>query len=441
MTIPYLKDFDELVYLMRSSFGGNGKTVMLSRNKKILINPSAKTTLLAWDTNKYVRGFVYEICGEGDGCKTAIFILHSLLRELNKKDKPYPINFNLKEIEVSEPSREDLEKIAPNLPSILYDALLTNGTDIHISVEVGEGVDIEVIHSEGYIGKCPTPRWEKEITLKGPMIAMISRPINKVEEITPILENLIEGRPLVIVAPYYSKQVLDVITLNRNKGVIDAYAIETPKVTWSNEWLKDLESFVGGEVQVEHHKEYNLDWYGSAFEVKIKLNEVIFEQYEDKVELTSKRIDRLNYEADHLTSDLYFMREQLKQRVSALSGSLIRVKVGGITEVEARNRRTVIEKMIQTLVSAIRGGVIKEGLVLHCNELSSQYTDEVISKALRVPLKAIMDSVRVSSINDIDMDKLRVPFPYLRYKELMGKVESIVNVWSSIGLDITKAKV
>ena len=75
MKIPYLKDFDELVYLMRSSFGGNGKTVMLSRNKKILINPSAKTTLLAWDTNKYVRGFVYEICGEGDGCKTAIFIL------------------------------------------------------------------------------------------------------------------------------------------------------------------------------------------------------------------------------------------------------------------------------------------------------------------------------------------------------------------------------
>ena len=272
------------------------------------------------------------------------------------------------------------------------------------------------------------------------MVAMVSRPINKIEEITPILENLIEGRPLVIVAPYYSKQVLDVITLNRNKGVIEAYPIETPKVNWSNEWLKDLESFVGGEVQVEHHKEFKVEWYGSAYEVKIKNNEVIFEQYDDKVELTSKRIDRLNYEADHLTSDLYFMRELLKQRVSALSGSLIRVKVGGITEVEARNRRTKTEKMIQTLVSAVRGGVIKEGLVLYCNELSSQYTDDVLSKSLRVPLKAIMDSVRVSSVDDIDMDKLRVPFPYLRFRELMGKVESIVNIWSSIGLDITKSK-
>jgi len=108
--------------------------------------------------------------------------------------------------------------------------------------------------------------------------------------------------------------------------------------------------------------------------------------------------------------------------------------------VEARNRRTKTEKMIQTLVSAVRGGVIKEGLVLYCNELSTQYTDERISKSLRVPLKAIMDSVRVSSVEDIDMDKLRVPFPYLRFRELMGKVESIVNIWSSIGLDITKSK-
>lgn len=209
------------------------------------------------------------------------------------------------------------------------------------------------------------------MSLKGPMIAMVSRPIHKVEEITPILENLIEGRPIVIIAPYYSQQVLDMINLNRNKGVIEAYAIETPKVTWSYEWLKDLESFVGGEVQVEHHSEFKIEWYGSAYEVKIKLDEVIFEQYEDKVELTAKRIDRLNYEADHLTSDLYFMREQLKQRVSALSGSLIRVKVGGVTEVEARNRRTVIEKEIQTLVSAVKGGVIKEGFVLALYKLSS----------------------------------------------------------------------
>lgn len=433
MTIPYLKDFDELVYLMKSSFGGSGKTVMLSRNKKILINPSAKTTLLAWDTNKYVRGFIYEICGEGDGCKTAIFILHSLLRELNKLDKPYPIHFNLKEsLKGTDATREDLKLIAPDLPEILYDALLSNGTDIHISVEVGEGVDIEVIHSEGYIAKCSTPRWEKEISLKGPMVAMVSRPIHKIEEITPILENLIEGRPIVIVAPYYSKQVLDVITLNRNKGVIQAYAIETPKTTWSNEWLKDLESFVGGEVQVEHHKEFNTEWYGSAYEVKIKLDEVIFEQYDDKIELTAKRIDRLNYEADNLSSDLYFMREQINQRVSALSGSLIRVKVGGITEVEARNRRTRTEKMIQTLVSAVRGGVIKDGIVLYCNDLSAQYKDDVISKALQIPLKAIMDSVGVSSVKDIDMDKLRIPFPYLRFKELISKIESIVNVWSSI---------
>jgi len=431
--IYHIEDFKQFVYLLLSGYAGNGKNVMLYRNKKILINPSAKTTLLAWYTNPYVRGFLYEICGEGDGCKTAIFILYAILKQFHKQNERYSISFNLpdKDIQVSQPTRQDLEKIAPNLPEILYNALLTNGTDIHISVEVGESVDIEIIHSEGFIGKCPTPNWEKEISLKGPMIAMISRPINKIEHITPILENLIEGRPLVILAPYYSKQVLDTITLNRNKGVIEAYAIETPKVTWSHEWLKDLESFVGGEVQLEHQEQFNLDWYGSAYEVKIKLNEVLFEQYEDKVELTSKRIDKLNYEADHLTNDLYFMKEQLKQRIGALSGSLIRVKVGGATEVEARNRRTIIEKMIQTLVSSVKGGVIKEGFVSCIYNLSSKYDDPVLVKALQTPFNIIKES---------NMDLVEIPFPYLRFKELLTKVESIANIWSSIGLDVSKKK-
>lgn len=434
--IYHIDDFKQFVYLLLSGYAGNGKNVMLYRNKKILINPSAKTTLLAWDTNQYVRGFLYEICGEGDGCKTAIFILYEILKEFHKQDHSYPISFNLNDIDIArtQPTRQDLEKIAPELPELLYEALLTNGTDIHISVEVGEGVDIEVIHSEGFIGNCPTPGWEKEISLKGPMVAMISRPINKIEEITPILENLIEGRPLVIIAPYYSKQVFDMITLNRNKGVIEAYAIETPKVTWSHEWLKDLESFVGGEVQIEHQEQFNIEWYGSAYEIKIKLNEVIFEQYEDKVELTSKRIDKLNYESDQLPSDLYFLKEQLKKRISTLSGSLIRVKVGGTTEVEARNKRTIIEKMVQTLVCAIRGGIIKEGFVLCCHNISSKYTDPILVKALQTPLD------KVKKTSKLDQDKLEVPFPYLRFKELLTKVESIANIWSSIGLDVSKKK-
>ncbi len=438
--IKYIDDLKEITSLLACSYASN-KNIMLYRNKTLLINPSAKTTLLAWKTNKYVRGFLYEICGEGDGCKTAIFILTSILNSLNKLPTPYKVKLGDIDVVGEKPNIEDLKKIAPELPDLLYEALLTNGTDLHISVEEGERVDIEILHSEGYVAKCPTPRWEKEISLKGPMVAMFNRQINKVEDVIPALENKIEGRPIVIVAPYFSKAVLDMITLNRNKGVIEAYAIETPKVNWAHEWIKDLESFVGGEVQTEFKKEFELQSYGSAYEIKIKLNEVIFEQYEDKVELTSKRIDHLNYQAQTLSSDLYFLRETLKQRVSALSGSLIRVKVGGVTEVEARNRRTNIEKQIQTLVSSIKGGIIREGLVLFLYNKSLSESDEIVAKGLEAPIKTIMTNYRVGSIKDLDLDKLRIPFPVVRLKELLSKIESIINVWSSIEIDISKTKV
>jgi len=434
--IIYLEDLKEITTLLASSHLSNNKNIMLYRNKALLINPSAKTTLLAWKTNKYVRGFLYEVCGEGDGCKTAIFILTSLLIGLNKLPRPYTLSKPvLSDKEIEKPTREDLEKIAPDLPTLIYDALLSNGTDIHISVEVGDKVDIEVIHSEGFVAKCPH-KYEKEISLKGSMVVMFNRPVNKVEEIIPALENKIEGRPVVVVAPYFSKAVLDMITLNRNKGVIEAYAIETPKVNWVGEWLKDLESFVGGEIQNEFKKEFDLEWYGSAYEIKIKHNEVIFEQYEDKVELTSKRIDQLNYQAESYTSDLYFMREGLKERISALSGSLLRVKVGGYTEVEARNKRVQVEKSIQTLVSAIQGGVIRDGLVLALYKLSEEVKDEIIKYGLQAPLRVIYNNTGLNRIEDLDQAKLRVPFPANRLRWILDKVFSIVNVWSSIDFKV-----
>ena len=400
--IKYIDDLKEITSLLACSYASN-KNIMLYRNKTLLINPSAKTTLLAWKTNKYVRGFLYEICGEGDGCKTAIFILTSILNSLNKLPTPYKVKLGDIDVVGEKPNIEDLKKIAPELPDLLYEALLTNGTDLHISVEEGERVDIEILHSEGYVAKCPTPRWEKGISLKGPMVAMFNRQINKVEDVIPALENKIEGRPIVIVAPYFSKAVLDMITLNRNKGVIEAYAIETPKVNWAHEWIKDLESFVGGEVQTEFKKEFELQSYGSAYEIKIKLNEVIFEQYEDKVELTSKRIDHLNYQAQTLSSDLYFLRE--------------------------------------TLISSIKGGIIREGLVLFLYNKSLSESDEIVAKGLEAPIKTIMTNYRVGSIKDLDLDKLRIPFPVVRLKELLSKIESIINVWSSIEIDISKTKV
>ena len=78
-----------------------------------------------------------------------------------------------------------------------------------------------------------------------------------------------------------------------------------------------------------------------------------------------------------------------------------------------------------------KGGIIKEGFVSCIYNLSSKYDDPVLVKALQTPFNIIKES---------NMDLVEIPFPYLRFKELLTKVESIANIWSSIGLDVSKKK-
>jgi hypothetical protein len=91
-----------------------------------------------------------------------------------------------------------------------------------------------------------------------------------------------------------------------------------------------------------------------------------------------------------------------------------------------------VEKSIQTLVSAIQGGVIREGLVLALYKLSEEVEDEIIRYGLQAPLRVIYNNTGLNRIEDLDQDKLRVPFPANRLRWILDKVFSIVNVWSSI---------
>jgi len=420
------KDIKEIATLLAISHGSNHKNIALYRNNEILINPSAKSTILAWKSNPTLQYFLFQTCGEGDGSKTAIFILASLILSYTKNPYHYlpPIPF----IPSEHPSKEDLklmtrEALNEELPDIIYDFLLGD-SNTHISIELGQSTNFEVSHSESFIANTSYSGYTEDKNIKGSMVAIFNYPLLKIEDFKECLENQIEGRPVIIVAPLILGEALKTINLNRNKGITDCYAVECPKIFDQEEWLKDFASFTGSKIVSRLKKfDYQED-FGSALEICFKQKEMLVEQYEDHLENTVKRIEQLQYE---LTQEqIFYKAEQIQQRISNLQGSLLRVKVGGVTQLEAKHRRAICEKLIISLVQAVRSGILKDGLILTLASIETG--NEVLDKALRSSLEI----VKKNSGMVVDEEKLKIPFPKSRALEIVSNAISISGLLNSV---------
>lgn len=428
-----LKYTKEIATLLALSHKSNNKNIALSRNNEIFINPSAKSTILAWNSYPLLQYFLFQICGDGDGAKTAVFIFASLIQSYykDKQELKLNTNFTLSKLdEFSKPAtREDLKLMSKEiiddiLPELVYDFLLSN-SNAHISIELGEGISYEVQHSEAfrsntrYIGE-----WVEDKLVKGPMIGIFDYPISRIEDIQEYLENQIEGRPIIIIAPMFSKKVVTTINLNRNKGVLECYIVEAVKCIWQEEWLKDIASFTGATIITRHLKDFDISYLGSAKEICFKEKEMLIEQYDEHIEKTAQRIDQLIYEKT--IEQQYYKMELLEERISNLQGSFIRLKIGGKTKLEATHRRALCEKLLLSLVSSVKGGVLKEGLILSLANINDE--DERLDHALKCSLRI----VKQNSKEIINV----VPFPTLRAKQIINNAVSISHLLTSVGMII-----
>lgn len=451
----YIPKLREILTLLSISHASNGGSVLLERNGKGMLNPSAFSTINAWEREpKILQTSFLEVARGGDGGKMGCIILGALLLELLKlpplerlqrarslRDYLPPIREQIIEQSL-EADKETLIQIGDkrgcDLSSDLADALYMAGGSLHISLEKGEGVGSEVVISDSLYCKLPTLRIEEDIELKGPMFALYGRAVNKMSQVEDALSLMgsFPHRPLIILAPMVGGEALSTIELNRKEGVVDCYALEAPRVTWGRGWLEDFAAFTGATIFEEdiYPEGFTAPLFGSALKILMKRGEIIVDPYDDHAERTAERAEQLLGEADNIphthTQDLW------KKRAAALLGSLVRVRIGGVTETEARFRRTVAEKALLSMSDALDNGYVERPLSLL---YSLTVGDSLLEKALATPL-------RVASVNrgyyaaeellgDAALDE---PFPLGRLLSLIEKALSIGETLGTIGREIRR---
>lgn len=454
MSLPlFIPSVDEVLSLLVSSHASRGGTVLMSRSGKVWNNPSTKSILNAWkpkDTmGRLLQTSFLDLCGKGDGCKLAIFVTCALIKEFVKHGEDAHPQMTESVKRALPPLLGQIQPI-PCSEDILLEIGLQGGLEIeyvrkvsealrlsgasssHISLEKGEGVGVEVVEDDSWASELKV-HYDKETYLKGVIFALFAEPVSKIDQVIPAMEMMgsFEGMSLVIVAPLIGGSALNAINLNRNKGVLDAYACNAPRVIWGRGWMDDLASFTGGVVyDSKLHSQFTSDFYGTAKEVLLNHHEMVVTPYDDHADKTYAHAECLIREAEQ--SAFPHDQDLLRKRANALMGTLIKVKIGGTTEAEARWRRVLVEKSLLSMTDASLNGCVRGSIPLL---YTLQSGSEILDRALRYPYEVVCKN-HATSVVDREMWQnplLYEYFPTGRLRDLLRKSISIATTVGSVG--------
>lgn len=450
MIDSYCEDIKTITRALELSHASRGGMVSIVRPSSYLLNPNALSTINAWSPkHKIIQTSMLDLAQGGDGSKSACFIFSALLHELRKIPLNERYDYRQRILEdslnaISEiqarsrtATQEDklsLETQDLGLASALYEAVsLSNGG--HVSLEKGESTDVKVDQTDSLVTDVVTLALEQDKILKGPMIALFGDLLLSFDQVIGAMEQIgsFEGRPLLICAPMISKDIRSAVALNNHKGVLDCTLIESPRVSWGKGWMDDLASFTGATVYEKNlHGDFEISHYGSALEITLKKDQIIVDPYEDHIDATAERAEQLLKEAS--SCPYAHTRDLLKKRAYALLGSLVRVKIGGATELEAKIRRGKAEKLLLSVSDMHKNGCVN-GLIPTLAEIS-QGKDSIFYKALREPWRVICRNQETFTEDPSVLALAPHPFPTGRAVEIIRKAVANALTISNVEVEI-----
>lgn len=368
----------------------------------------------------------------GDGTTTATVLAQSMIKEGLKNvtagANPMFIRLGIKmavdkaveEIRknsIAIRGKEDIARVAAvsagdeEVGQLVADAMEKVGTEGVITVEESKsfGTELEVVEGmqfdRGYVSAYMATNTEKmEAVLDDPYILITDKKINSIQEILPILEQIVQtGRKLLLISEDIDSEAIATLVVNKLRGTFTCVAVKAPGFgDRRKEMLQDIAVLTGGQVISEELgrelKDATLDMLGSADTVRInKEQTVIVSGRGDKKEITN-RVNVIKAQIEETTSD--FDKEKLQERLAKLAGGVAVIKVGAASETELKEKKLRMEDALAATKAAVEEGIVAGGgtayvnVIDSLNELTSKDADilvgiNIVKRALEEPLRQI----------------------------------------------------
>jgi chaperonin GroEL len=302
------------------------------------------------------------------------------------------------------------------------DALKEAGAKGTVKLDVSRGVKSYISSTKGFSVDCHPLvagilKDKRAVELNGAKIFLCDYTLQTFEDVQEILEYTAnEDYPVVLMAEGLTGQALEAVALNFHKGV-PLYIISAPLFAYRmQEMLEDYRVLFGACKVYSKFRGCPLDKDligkglidgGYADKVLIEARKTTFEVPEEMrgVGELFERECTLGTALEKARMDLD--REWIQDRISALSGSVVTIHVGGHTELEMKELRDRLEDSIMATRKAIESGVsVGCGLAFAkcAYELQTQgesdgaFIYNLLLQALNAPMKKLLASTSHPSL-------------------------------------------
>ena len=375
----------------------------------------------------------------GDGTTTATVLAQAIVREgmksvaagMNPMDLKRGIDLATSKVieHIKSASREvkDSDEVAQvgtisangeaEIGSQISDAMQKVGNDGVITVEENKGLDTETEVVEGmqfdrgYLSPYFVTNPDKMTSeLEDAIILLHEKKLSSLQPMVPLLESVIQsGKPLLIIAEDVEGEALATLVVNKLRGGLKIAAVKAPGFGDRRKaMLQDIAILTGGQVISEDLgmklESVTMDMLGSAKRVSITKDETtIVDGAGEKAEIEA-RVSQIRQQIEETTSD--YDREKLQERVAKLAGGVAVIRVGGMTEVEVKERKDRVDDALNATRAAVQEGIVVGGgvaLVQGAKTLAGlkgENSDQeagiaIVRRALEAPLRQIAENAGV----------------------------------------------
>ncbi|MBQ7949910.1 MAG: chaperonin GroEL [Alphaproteobacteria bacterium] len=441
---------DKLANAVKITMGPKGRTVVIEKSYGAPVATKdgvtvAKAVSLKDPAENIGARMVQEVAKRagddaGDGTTTATVLAQKLIREgrrviaagmnpmdvkrgidmavaavvadIDKHARPVKDTSEIAQVAtISANSDADIgEKIANAMSRVGQEGVITveEAKGLETEIDVVEGMQFD----QGFMSPYFVTNSEKMLAeLDGAQILVSEKKITGLQALLPILEPVAQsGKPLLIIAEDIESEALATLVLNRLRGGLKVCAVKAPGFgDRRKEMLKDI-AIVCGATVVSDDMGMTFETItpavlGSAKKVVVSKDSTLIAHGGGDKTAIANRADEIRVSIAASNSD--YDREKLSERLAKLVGGVAVIKVGGMTEVEVKEKKDRVDDALAATRAAVAEGIVAGGgvalvrAVSALEKLTGTNPDQnvgidIVRRAIVAPMAQIADNAGVS---------------------------------------------